>query len=266
MKKFSKLLGVLLMGLVASTGVVYADDTSSSSTSDSVNNNAVNTTSGTNGSTSATQDSSSIPWVATTWKCEADELKPGSETTCTLSVTPNAALAASTNTKILSVKIVESEYLTIGDNITVSSSSGFTITKSSDGKDFTEYPAAGSELAYKQINLTYPATSSLTADKAIEVFSFTVKLSKDAETKLSAGDICGNLCIYGVFYDSNNVKTISTDNGSCFMPKVILETCTGTDCNPTTGEFTNYIVIGTVSAVALVGLAVASKKKKFYNV
>ena len=42
--------------------------------------------------------------------------------------------------------------------------------------------------------------------------------------------------------------------------------CKDEECNPTTGEFMNYAIIAGVASVALVSIALISKKKKFYTV
>jgi len=260
MKKISKLLGVLLVGLVFGVTNVYAD--------------AVVTVKNTEficGSGTGIDPTNYV-------------LKPGGETTCTVYVTPNADLAASVNNKLFAGQIIESEYLTVS-NVKANTAAGF-IDSTSRGENVTVLTntTTGGE-TYKTFTLEYSGT--LTADTQIQVMSLTLKLSADAANLLETQS-CGQLCFAGSLYDSQLVKGYSDYDGTvetrgyCSAPTINLKTCTGDDCgttntdtpkteenkteNPKTGDFMDYCLVGGIACVALVGIISASKKKKFYNV
>jgi len=259
MKKLSKLLGVLLVGLVFGVTNVYADAVVT------VKNTEVICGSGTG-----------IDPTDYT-------LKPGGETICTVYVTPNADLAASVNSKLFSAQIIESEYLTVS-NVVANSAAGFTNASGGTSVDLEEKTTTGGE-KYKTFVLYYNGT--LTADTQVQVLSFTLKLSADAANLLETQS-CGQMCFAGSLYDTQLVKGYSDYDGTvdtrgyCSAPTINLDPCTGDDCgttntdtpktkenkteNPKTGDFMDYCLVGGIACVALVGIISASKKKKFYNV
>ena len=97
--------------------------------------------------------------------------------------------------------------------------------------------------------------------------SFRLKLEEEAKN-LKQGE-CGELCVDGAEFSTDVVKAtlVAGDTGKA-CPNVIIteQKCTGDNCNPKTGAFMNYAVVALVAGVALVVIAVVSRKKKFYTV
>ena len=59
---------------------------------------------------------------------------------------------------------------------------------------------------------------------------------------------------------------VGDDGKYCPNITIVKKNCKDEECNPTTGEFMNYAIIAGVASVALVSIALISKKKKFYTV
>jgi len=191
--------------------------------------------------------------TSATLTCEDLKLVPGASTICTVKITPDATAASSTTpTKTFIASIAQSQYLTMSD-VKVNTTAGF-----SNLKEQTDSTNALTNI----ISLDY--TGTVTADKEIEVFSFKMTLSKEAEN-LPDGN-CGQLCLSSALFDSNSVTL--GDDGKPYCPNFSINkpTCVGEDCNPTTGEFMNYAIIAGVCVVALAAIVIVSKKNKFYNV
>lgn len=238
MKKINKLIATLLVGVVGVLGIgtVYADEPSS-------------------GGTSST---TSFDGGKVTVDCEKYDLAVGASTTCTVYVTPTKELAAFSEEKQVIINMVQSQYITI-NNIKVNTAGGFAAKSSLDTSDKT--------IKSHSFELTH--TGTLTESKKTEILSFTLKL-EEAAKNLSI-DECGELCVTGAVFNMNTTKVKGTitvgDNGKACPNLIITEQkCEGSGCNPETGEFMNYAVIAGVAGVALVVIAVVTRKKKFYTV
>lgn len=241
MKKINNLIAMLLVGLmgVVGMGTVYADEPSTGGTgtpSTGANDNQ-------NSGSTAAADLVSI-------ECNSYKLAIGASTNCTVYVKPSASLVASTATKTVIIKASQSKYLTMSSIV---ANTGFTKV-SDDISDKT--------LAENTITLTYSG-NDLKEGVRKDIFSFNLKLEEEAKN-LTTGD-CGQICITGAMFDSNKAK-VGEKGKAC--PNIIIteQTCEGKDCNPDTGAFVNYAMVAGAAGVALVAIAVVSRKKKFYTV
>ncbi len=264
-KKINNLIAAFLVMAVGVMGIgtVYADDANTGtpnidgstslpggSSSTSGNNSS---TSGNNSSTSGGSNSTSDAAASlVTVGCNSTELAVGGTTVCTVYVTPNAALANSGATKVV-LTVSQSEYLSMTG---LNPAAGFKLGSHNED-DKTK--------STNTIELTYTATDAnpIVANKKMEIMSFNLKL-EEAAANVSNGD-CGRLCITGAMFDTTNVK-VGDDGSYCPNITIVKKNCKDEECNPTTGEFMNYAVIAGVATVALVSIALISKKKKFYNV
>ena len=234
-KKINNLIAAFLVMAVGVMGIgtVYADDASGTP--------STNTPS--TGDTSTAASTISVD-------CNSTELAVGGATLCTVYVTPSAALAASTNaTKNVKITLSQSKYLTVSE---LKEATNFIITDQNvDNKD----------LDTNTVNLTYAGT--LTAGEKTKIMTFNLKL-EEAAANVSENE-CGRICITGVMFDSEIAK-VGDDGSYCPNITIVKKNCKDSECNPTTGEFMNYAIIAGVASVALVSIALISKKKKFYTV
>ena len=175
-------------------------------------------------------------------KCDNNQIKIGQTTNCVVSITTDSAVSATT------ITLDTSEYLDV-TNITANSSAGW--TASTTGTNATTHEYA--------FNNTTGSTGTA------QVFSFNVTLNEGAKN-LSEGDSCGQLCISAVTFDGAKLAGVLQGTGTCFAPTVVVEQCVGENCNPKTGAFANYIIIGVVAIVALGTILVVRKSNKFYRV
>lgn len=246
MKKINNLIAILLVGLigVVGMGTVYADEP--------VTNPGTGTT-GTGGSTTSKTE---IEGGKVTVDCDNYKIAVGASTNCTVYVNANAALAAVADQKSVVITMSQSKYITIND-IVANSANGYTLDSDGSINDRT--------LANHLIQLTHKG--QLTEGKKTAIMSFRLKLEEEAKN-LSEGE-CGELCVDGAEFSTNAIKATLTagDNGKA-CPNVIIteQKCTGDNCNPDTGAFMNYAMVAGAAGVALVAIAVVTRKKKFYTV
>lgn len=244
-KKINNLIAAFLVMAVGVMGIgtVYADD--ANGTPSAGGTPSTNTPS--TGDTTAAVSNLTV-------SCTSTELAVGGSTLCTVKFTPNAALANSTSpTKNVTINMTQSKYLTVSE---VKEASGFIIDSSN----------VESNKDNGTITLTYAGT--LTAGKEIEILSFNLKL-EEAAANITNGD-CGRMCVSGVVFDTQSSKAgsikVGDDGKYCPNITIVKKNCKDEECNPTTGEFMNYAIIAGVASVALVSIALISKKKKFYTV
>lgn len=266
-KKINNLIAAFLVMAVGVMGIgtVYAEDANtgtpnidgstslpggSSSTSGTNSSTSGNNSSTSGGSNSTSDAAASLVTVG----CNSTELAVGGTTVCTVYVTPSAALAASTTAvKNVKLNVSQSKYLTMSG---INPAAGFTLG---------DHDEDNKALSKNTIELTYTATDAnpIVANKKMEIMSFNLKL-EEAAANVTSGE-CGELCISGVVFDSETTK-VGDDGSYCPKITIVKKNCKDEECNPTTGEFMNYAVIAGVATVALVSIAIISKKKKFYNV
>ena len=183
----------------------------------------------------------------TTLSCQKTDLTIGESTTCTVYVTyeysdsNNAPAAAS-------ITLSTNQYLKVSD-VTANSTLGWAASPAND---------TGSTYAF---NKTSGAT--ITSGQRFELMSFKITLDQSAKN-LGENDTCGDLCISGATINSLTIS--SYDKGSCYLPTVTTEECTGPKCNAETGAFLNYTLIALGVAVAVVAILVARRSNKFYRV
>lgn len=175
-------------------------------------------------------------------KCEDQTIKVGASTNCTVygnSDTDVTEFIASLET---------SEYLTISN---ATPNTGWIVgnrTSTTDPKKQTYH-------------YTFDATkATLTPNKDFAVFSFTLTLAEAAKN-LTQGE-CGQICLGSAFINGTTV----TSNSSCYTPVVDFDKCEGEECNPETGAFVNYLILGSGALVALIAIVALNKNKKFYRV
>ena len=171
--------------------------------------------------------------------CEKEDLRKGESTNCTITATGFTEAITSFTAE------VESNYLQVSD-ITPNTTLGM----SDNGSTGT------------MINF---ANNSMNTTTSGVIGAFTLTLSEDAR---DIGDgTCGSLCLKNVRVNGNYVDNFDeTSNGICKAPGFIEETCEGEDCDPKTGAFTSYLLLGGGAAVALVAILLVRKNSKFYNV
>lgn len=251
MKKINNLIAMLLVGLmgVVGMGTVYADEPSTGTSGSGT------TGTGTSGSTTTTKKTE-IAGGKVTVDCDNYKIAVGASTNCTVYVTASSTLAAVDVQKDVVVTMSQSKYITI-NNIVANTANGYSLDSDGNINDRT--------LANHLIKLTHKG--KLTEGKKTAIMSFRLKLEEEAKN-LSQGE-CGQLCVDGAEFSTDVVKAtlVAGDTGKA-CPNVIIteQKCTGDNCNPDTGAFMNYAVVASVAGVALVAIAVVSRKKKFYTV
>lgn len=171
--------------------------------------------------------------------CDKTDVKVGESANCLVSISANAPLSAVT------IKLSASEHLGIS-NVVANTKAGWTASASGTSGN------------------TYSFNNS-TGSTGGELFSFTVTLLESAK-QLSEGDSCGQICIVEALFDGNQIAGITQGTGTCFAPNITVEQCVGENCNPKTGSFMNYIIIGAVTIIAIAAVVIARKSSKFYRV
>ena len=258
MKKINNLIAIFLVGLmgIVGMGTVYADEPNAGTSGSGTAGNGTSTpNAGASGSTTTTQK----PEVAggkVTVDCDNYKIAVGASTNCTVYVTANSTLAAVDTQKAVVVTMSQSKYITI-NNIVANTANGYSLDSDGNINDRT--------LANHLVKLTQKG--KLTEGKKTAIMSFRLKLEEEAKN-LKQGE-CGELCVDGAEFSNDVVKAtlVAGDTGKA-CPNVIIteQKCTGDNCNPKTGAFMNYAVVALVAGVALVVIAVVSRKKKFYTV
>ena len=150
----------------------------------------------------------------------------------------------------------QSKYITINDLI-ANAAEGFTLTSDGDINDRTK----------KSHEITLNHTGTLTKNKKIQIMSFRLKV-EEAAKDLPQGQ-CGEICVDGAVFSTDLIKATLTvgDSGKACPNITITEAkCTGDNCNPKTGAFMNYAMVAGAAGIALVVIAVVTRKKKFYTV
>lgn len=181
----------------------------------------------------------------TTLSCQKTDLTIGESTTCTVYVTyeytdpTNAPSAAS-------ITLSTNQYLKVSE-VTANSTYGWSTSTTS-----------GSTYSFNK-----PSGATITSGQKFELMSFKVTLDQSAKN-LGENDTCGDICISAATI--NGLAISSDDKGSCYLPTVTIEECTGPKCNAETGAFLNYALIALGVAVAVVAILVARKSNKFYRV
>ena len=175
--------------------------------------------------------------------CEKKDLRKGESTTC------NIVASGFTDVIRTFTADVNSRYLTVSDI-----RPNTTISMSDNGSTATQF-----NLRYDGLN------NGASASAATYLASFTLTLDENAQ---NVGDgTCGAFCIQNVkVNDSFFVNENPDAEGVCVKPGFIEETCEGEDCDPKTGAFTSYLLLGGGAAVALVAILLVRKNSKFYNV
>lgn len=173
--------------------------------------------------------------------CDKTTIKIGESANCVVSITADEAISAAT------VTLSTSQYLDIS-NVTANSSAGWSASTSGTSASAGLY-----------------AFNNATGGTSGQVFSFNVTLNS-AASALSEGDSCGQLCISAATFDGNNLTGILQGTGTCFAPTIVEETCVGSDCNPKTGAFVNYAIIGGALVLAGAAVVVARKSSKFFRI
>lgn len=259
MKKINKLIATLLIGVVGvmNIGTVYADEPSpgTPSTPSAGSNSSTSTPSaGGNSSTSNVQEINGAGKV--TVDCEKTDLAVGASTTCNVFINPsNDVLVALDKAKAV-ITMSQSTYITIND-LKANAAEGFTLTSDGDINDRTK----------KSHEITLNHTGTLTKNKKTQIMSFRLKV-EEAAKDLPQGQ-CGEICVDGAVFSTDLIKATLTvgDNGKACPNVTITEAkCTGDNCNPKTGAFMNYAMVAGAAGIALVAIAVVTRKKKFYTV
>ena len=171
--------------------------------------------------------------------CDKTQVKIGESSNCVVSITSESPVSAAT------ITLSTSEYLIIS-NIRANTTAGW--SASSAGTSGNNY-----------------AFNNTTGSTGGQVFSFNVTLAEAAKN-LSETDDCGQLCISAATFNGNVITGIIPGTGTCFAPVIVDESCVGEDCNPKTGDFMNYAVIGVVGVFAVAAIVIARKSAKFYRV
>ena len=256
MKKINKLIATLLIGVVGvmNIGTVYADEPASSTPSTpSAGGNSSTPSAGSNSSTSNVQEINGAGKV--TVDCEKTDLAVGASTTCEVIINPsNDVLVALDKAKAV-ITMSQSTYITIND-LKANSTEGFTLTSDGDINDRTK----------KSHEITLNHTGTLTKNKKTQIMSFRLKV-EEAAKNLPQGQ-CGEICVDGAVFSNDLIKATLTvgDNGKACPNVTITEAkCTGDNCNPKTGAFMNYAMVAGAAGIALVAIAVVTRRKKFYS-
>lgn len=247
MKKINNLIAILLVGLmgVVGMGTVYADEPNSGGT-------------GTPSTGDSTTQKSEIAGGKVTVDCDDYKIAVGASTTCTVYVNPDNDVFVALNKTTAVITMSQSQYITIND-IKANTTEGFSLTSDGNVNDRT----------LKSHEIVLDHTGTLTKGKKTQIMSFRLKV-EEAAKNLSEGE-CGEICVDGAVFSSDLVKATlvvgDPDVGKA-CPNVIIteQTCTGDNCNPDTGAFMNYAMVAGAAGVALVAIAVVTRKKKFYTV
>ncbi len=173
--------------------------------------------------------------------CEKQDLRKGESTTCSINATGVTEAITSFSAEFAS------QYLTVSD-ITPNS----TIGMSDNGSTANTF--------------NFKNTSMVTASGDVTIGSFTLTLDENAQ---NIGDgTCGVFCLTNVKINENQTPDNMYENkeGICLNPGFIEETCEGEECDPNTGAFTSYLLLGGGALVALVAIVLVRRNSKFYNV
>lgn len=171
--------------------------------------------------------------------CEKDELKKGESTTCTIT-----AQGFTDNITSFSAEI-SSNYLTMSNPI-ANTSAGF----ANNGSTNTV------------INFTRTGEA---ISGSVSIGSFTMTLSEDAQD--IGNGTCGSFCLKNVRINNTPVDNANeSSEGICIEPDFIVEECVGEECDPDTGAFASYALLGGGALIALVIILGIRKNSKFYNV
>ena len=260
MKKINKLIATLLIGVVGvmNIGTVYADEPASSTPSTpSAGSNSGKPSTPSAGSNSGASSVQQIDGAGkVTVDCGKTDLAVGASTTCEVFINPsNDVLVALDKAKAV-ITMSQSKYITINDLI-ANAAEGFTLTSDGDINDRTK----------KSHEITLNHTGTLTKNKKIQIMSFRLKV-EEAAKDLPQGQ-CGEICVDGAVFSTDLIKATLTvgDSGKACPNITITEAkCTGDNCNPKTGAFMNYAMVAGAAGIALVVIAVVTRKKKFYTV
>ena len=171
--------------------------------------------------------------------CEKDELKKGESTTCTIT-----AQGFTDNITSFTAEI-SSNYLTMSNPI-ANTAAGF----ANNGSTNTV------------INFTRTGEA---ISGSVSVGSFTMTLSENAQD--IGNGTCGSFCLKNVRVNNTPVDNANeSSEGICIEPDFVVEECVGEECDPNTGAFASYALLGGGALVALVVIMVVRKNSKFYNV
>ena len=184
---------------------------------------------------------------STTMSCQKTDLNIGESTTCTVYVTYEYADAANAPQSAV-ITLSTNEYLKVSV-VTANSTLGWAAS------------TTGTSGSMYSFNKTSGQT--ITSGTKFELMSFKVTLDQSAKN-LGENDTCGDICISSATI--NGLTIASDDKGSCYLPTVTTEECTGSKCNAETGAFLNYTLIVLGVAVAVVAIVVARRSNKFYRV
>lgn len=181
-------------------------------------------------------------------------------------ISAKAAQGVSMTCDKTSVKIEESA------NCYVSFTSDTPVTDISITLSTSEYLGVSNVVANSAANWTSNGSSgnvysfkNTTGGTTGQLFSFTVTLLPGAKN-LTENDDCGQICIKEARFNGNILTGVTAGTGTCFMPTVNIEQCVGENCNPKTGSFMNYVIIGAVTIIAIAAVVIARKSSKFYRV
>ena len=171
--------------------------------------------------------------------CEKEDLRKGESTTCNI----NAAGFTEAITSFTAE--VESNYLIVSD------------IKANETIGMKDNGSTGTMINFANTSMNTATSGVLGA--------FTLTLSENAQ---DIGDgTCGSLCLKNVRVNGSFVDNFDeTASGICKAPGFIEEVCEGEECDPNTGAFTSYLLLGGGAAVALVAIIMVRKNSKFYNV
>lgn len=178
-------------------------------------------------------------------KCEKTQIKIGESSNCVVYVESNAAISEAKITLSASEHLGIKYLGVVGSTVKPNSAAGWSL-----------YNISGDEYTFK---------NSIGSTGKSELFAFNVTLL-DSAKNLSETDDCGQLCIKAASFDGNVIGPLVDGSGTCFQPVIIEESCVGEDCNPKTGDFMNYVVIGVVGVFAIAAIVIARKSAKFYRV
>ena len=260
MKKINKLIATLLIGVVGvmNIGTVYADEPASSTPSTpSAGSNSGKPSTPSAGSNSGASSVQQIDGAGkVTVDCDNYKIAVGASTTCEVIINPsNDVLVALDKAKAV-ITMSQSKYITIND-LKANAAEGFTLTSDGDINDRTK----------KSHEITLDHTGTLTKNKKTQIMSFRLKV-EEAAKDLPQGQ-CGEICVDGAVFSTDLIKATLTvgDSGKACPNITITEAkCTGDNCNPKTGAFMNYAMVAGAAGIALVVIAVVTRKKKFYTV
>ena len=234
-------------------GTVYADEPASGTPSTpSAGSNSGKPSTPSAGSNSGASSVQQIDGAGkVTVNCDKTDLAVGASTTCEVIINPsNDVLVALDKAKAV-ITMSQSKYITIND-LKANAAEGFTLTSDGDINDRTK----------KSHEIVLDHTGTLTKNKKIQIMSFRLKVEEAAKD-------LPQICVDGAVFSTDLIKATLTvgDNGKACPNVTITEAkCTGDNCNPKTGAFMNYAMVAGAAGIALVVIAVVTRKKKFYTV